>query len=387
MPTCHHAGCDAQAPHTCSKCRAVHYCCAEHQRAAWPTHKAECKRIVNAAQRVNAAGGPPNVSGENGAGMSAQAGNLLAQKAQFIASELGLDPNLPLAELLQAAARKTGMAMPKVTGKQVMEAEGLMAAAQPQPPGPKSARKGKARQGAATEQASEAADAAHKCRSCGQLSRQLCAANGCCSRCVYEIAHFERLGHGALSKSDESALERAGGPTAHTYGEMTPLGFRQLAARLGLSSTDVFVDCGSGTGRLVLQAAKEYGVRRAIGVELSSSRHDVARDLLAAASASIVTAREKSGAKPTRDAARLLCADCAAPRLWTAADTSGGGSRARGKRSSDDAALVGATVVFTCSIVFDESLMGRLVRAHRRHHTAAATVPHPIRPAPYTSPR
>ena len=44
----------------------------------------------------------------------------------------------------------------------------------------------------------------------------------------------------------------------------------------------------------------------------------------------------------------FLCQDCADPRLWADAGPS---------------ALAGATVVFTCSIMFDEALMNRLVRA------------------------
>ena len=66
-----------------------------------------------------------------------------------------------------------------------------------------------------------------------------------------------------LHASREAALERAGGYSASGYGEVTRLGFQQLNARMRLQHDDTFVDCGSGTGRTVLQAAREYGVRAA----------------------------------------------------------------------------------------------------------------------------
>ena len=91
------------------------------------------------------------------------AGNLLAQKAAFIANELGLDPNLPLHELMAAAAKATGMALPKHTGTQFTEAEALRSTAQPQ-------------------RDAQPAETARNCAACGQPARQLCAANGCCSR-------------------------------------------------------------------------------------------------------------------------------------------------------------------------------------------------------------
>jgi hypothetical protein len=144
------------------------------------------------------------------------------------------------------------------------------------------------------------------------------------------------------------------------------LGFRQLTVRLELTPEDCFVDCGSGTGRLVLLAAKECGVRRAVGVELSAARHTLALDLLAASTSSAAgkakaqpaaTHQQSKGRKrgpkrtdattpqPSPAPALFVRGDCAAPHLW-----------------SGDGALAGATVVFTCSIMFDEALMSRIAR-------------------------
>lgn len=81
-----------------------------------------------------------------------------------------------------------------------------------------------------------------------------------------------------------------------TYGEITPLGARQLFGAMGLLETDNFsspspknnksnnhhpsafhfFDLGSGTGKLVDQAVLEASIERATGVELSPSRHESA---------------------------------------------------------------------------------------------------------------
>jgi len=77
-----------------------------------------------------------------------------------------------------------------------------------------------------------------------------------------------------------------------TYGEVTPVGARQLFDEMGLreppqrrrqdslqlSTTATFMDLGSGAGKLVIQAYLELRPRlkRAIGIELARSRHQSA---------------------------------------------------------------------------------------------------------------
>ena len=72
-------------------------------------------------------------------------------------------------------------------------------------------------------------------------------------------------------------------PKPSTYGEITSLGARQLFHHMGLLNTMsktydvVFVDLGSGAGKLVVQAYLELErLRRAVGIEAVPSRHDAA---------------------------------------------------------------------------------------------------------------
>ncbi|GAC1439833.1 MAG: class I SAM-dependent methyltransferase [Solirubrobacteraceae bacterium] len=55
------------------------------------------------------------------------------------------------------------------------------------------------------------------------------------------------------------------------------LALRRILKRNEVSATDVFVDFGSGMGRVVFQAAWKYPFRRVIGVELSEPLNEIAR--------------------------------------------------------------------------------------------------------------
>lgn len=82
-------------------------------------------------------------------------------------------------------------------------------------------------------------------------------------------------GHDAPA-ADRAAVEACAGPGAAGYGELPAGEAARLFGWLRLRPDDVFADLGSGTGKLVLQAAFETEVGRALGVELSRFRHEAA---------------------------------------------------------------------------------------------------------------
>ena len=90
---------------------------------------------------------------------------------------------------------------------------------------------------------------------------------------------YESLPSGYQSKKPErDLLTRASGVDGATYGEIHPLGSARMLRWLHLKSSDRFLDLGSGTGRLPLQAAVTTSVGHAIGVELCPIRHQIACD-------------------------------------------------------------------------------------------------------------
>jgi precorrin-6B methylase 2 len=53
------------------------------------------------------------------------------------------------------------------------------------------------------------------------------------------------------------------------------IALRRILPRSEVSPDDVFVDVGSGMGRVVLQAALHYPFRRVLGIEISSQLHEI----------------------------------------------------------------------------------------------------------------
>jgi len=68
-----------------------------------------------------------------------------------------------------------------------------------------------------------------------------------------------------------------GGHEASVYGEVLPEGIQTLLDVLDdempITESDVFVDLGSGTGKIVLQAALSTPCKKVVGIELSATRH------------------------------------------------------------------------------------------------------------------
>jgi len=91
---------------------------------------------------------------------------------------------------------------------------------------------------------------------------------------------IEDIAAAAIDDEEKEMINSIAGPRAAGYGEMLPQGMRALIARTRLGRNDTFVDVGSGTGKLVLQAAADSGVARSVGVELSPTRHALAQQAL-----------------------------------------------------------------------------------------------------------
>ena len=145
-----------------------------------------------------------------------------------------------------------------------------------------------------------------------------------------------------IAESEEARIAALGGGDAWKYGELTAKGFVTLASALQLGPHDVFFDAGSGLGRLVMQAARDFGVRRAIGIELSSSRH-----------AHAVQSLRLESALASR--VHFLEGDCADARLW-------------------DENLSECTVIFVSNLLFDSALNLRLKSCVEQHAPRARAV-------------
>lgn len=89
--------------------------------------------------------------------------------------------------------------------------------------------------------------------------------------------------------AEDAAIDAVAGAFGSTYGEATPDGARCIFDALGLYGDAeglVFADLGAGVGKMVAHASLETAVGRAIGVELSESRHAVSLEALARLKAS-----------------------------------------------------------------------------------------------------
>lgn len=156
---------------------------------------------------------------------------------------------------------------------------------------------------------------------------------------VTRLKAVRRAARDGMCTSDfeDAAMAKIGGAYAATYGELTPKGFSTLANHVSLGPEDRFVDCGSGLGRLVVQAAQDYGCCSSAGIEYAPSRHR-----LAVAELERVAVLDSGSDVKARVA--LHQGDCADLELWRTAQ------------------LDACTVAFAANLLFDDTLNDRLKR-------------------------
>ena len=94
-----------------------------------------------------------------------------------------------------------------------------------------------------------------------------------------------------ISGADARSVKRSRG--SDTYGELQPTATLRLLDYFELQRDDVFVDLGSGGGKVTLAAALFTKVRRARGVELSHERHALACEARSRAVARRLLSRRK----------------------------------------------------------------------------------------------
>jgi hypothetical protein len=77
-----------------------------------------------------------------------------------------------------------------------------------------------------------------------------------------------------LSEHERTMVNEESGEKTATYGEITPQAVDALIKIFNLGPDDVFYDLGSGVGKAVIQVGLTAAVKKAVGVELSSTRHE-----------------------------------------------------------------------------------------------------------------
>lgn len=81
-----------------------------------------------------------------------------------------------------------------------------------------------------------------------------------------------------ISKADEENIRKHGG--APTYGEMTFKGTELLINYLKPKKSDVFIDAGSGVGKVSIQFFFSTDISNVIGIELSEERYKKSKSIL-----------------------------------------------------------------------------------------------------------
>ncbi len=125
-----------------------------------------------------------------------------------------------------------------------------------------------------------------------------------------------------IPNEDEAHIRKHGG--APTYGEMTVEGADELIKYLKPQKTDVFVDAGSGVGKLVVHFFFATDVVKSIGIELSKERFEKALKIKNALAKDNLLPRNRSlefyhadilDALPNDVTIFFMCSTCFSPEL------------------------------------------------------------------------
>lgn len=130
-----------------------------------------------------------------------------------------------------------------------------------------------------------------------------------------------------IPKNDEQIVRKSKG--SPVYGEINHQSMNKLLSSLKVGPKDVLFDLGSGVGKVVLYAALFTKIKKAVGIELSKTRHQEA--LLALDNA-------KLWANDIRSRCQLVNANLM------------------------DVDLSSATIIYTCSTAFSLSFMKDIVK-------------------------
>lgn len=113
------------------------------------------------------------------------------------------------------------------------------------------------------------------------------------------------------------------------YGEINYEALNKLLGYLKLGHEDVFYDLGSGVGKVIIQTLLKTPVKRAVGVELSKTRH---------LDAKLAVKRACAFAPDIKERVRLINKDLLTVDLKP------------------------ATVIYTCSTAFSQAFMNKLTK-------------------------
>ena len=133
-------------------------------------------------------------------------------------------------------------------------------------------------------------------------------------------------GHIDLGAKEQEKIRAA--KSSAIYGEITPAAAEKLIEYINFKPKDVFYDLGSGVGKLIIHAAMLAKPKKLVGIELSTSRHAMARSVLKQA--------EKENLLKAKNV-EFVCGDIL-------------------KRNLDE-----ATVIYTCSTAFPERFFNKVV--------------------------